>query len=175
MTTVQLAGNNALGGVLRGNFGTYQAASDGTFTVDTRDAPAALAKGASYLGGVGSTYNFDAAAPLAATSGRLIASGALSNGSPSIANQPDVPRQAALIIGTGTGAITAGTIAVTYVGNDNVSGTDTLSLACPASSITTQFLSRGVAYISAATVAGLVGGTSPCRHLDTTAGISLPI
>lgn len=173
MANVQMAGNG-FGGVVQGNYGTYQAASDGTFTVDTRDAPTMLALGMTYVGKVGGGYTFPLA-PAAAAAGHIVASGALSNGSVAVSNQPDVARQVSVVVGAGTTAITAGTVAVTYTGNDGQSATDTLQLACAASGTVTQFLSRGVVNISAIAVAGLIGGASPFIFMNTTATLSLPV
>jgi hypothetical protein len=114
-------------------------------------------------------------APGAATVGQVVASGALSNGTVSVTHQPDTLRPVNVEVGTGTTAITAGTVAVTYIGNDGAVGTDTLSLACPLSSAVTQGLSRGVDTISSIVVAGVVGGTSPWLRLSTTAAVSLPV
>ena len=79
MSTVQLAGNG-FGGLVQGNFGNYQAAADGTFTVDNRDAPALLTQGLSYVKQTSRSYTAPLA-PAAATIGAVVASGALSNGS----------------------------------------------------------------------------------------------
>lgn len=172
-TTVQMAGNG-FGGVVQGNYGSYTIAADGTFTVDTRDAPSMLALGMTYVNKVVSMHGL-LIPPGAAAVGHIVGSGALSNGSVAVSAQPDVPRPVTVEVGTGTGAITAGSVAVTYVGNDGKSATDTLSLVCPASSSTTQFLSRGCITISAITVSGVVGGTSPFFRMSTTAGLSLPV
>lgn len=173
MATVQLAGNG-FGGIIQGNFGLYQAAADGTFTVDTRDAPSMLALGLTYTRIVSDSYTLPLA-PAAAVVGAIVASGALSNGTVSLTANPDVMRPVALVVGTGTTAITAGTIAITYRGNDGQVGTEVLPLACALSSTTTQELSRGVVSISSITVAGLVGGTAPFKHLDTIAAVSVPV
>ena len=173
MATVQLAGNG-FGGLVQGNFGNYVAGSDGTFTVDTRDAPALIANGMAYTGHSNVFYTYPAA-PLAAAIGAVVASGALSNGTVALTANPDVPRPVNFEFGTGTTAITAGTASITYVGNDGLSGTDTFSLVTALSTAVTQALSRGVVTISNITIAGLVGGTSPWRRLSTTAGLALPV
>jgi hypothetical protein len=172
-TTVQLAGNG-FGGLIQGNFGNYQQATDGTFTVDTRDAPPLLARGMAYVRQQAQSHTTPLA-PGVATIGAIIASGALSNGTVAITANPDVPRPVDIEVGTGTGAITAGTVAITYVGNDGASGTDTLSAVCGASTSTTQTLSRGVVTITSVTVAGLVGGTSPWIRASTKAQVSVPV
>jgi len=173
MPTVQLAGS-AVGGLIQGAFGNYQPAADGTYTVDTRDAPPLLAAGMQYIKNVSDYYTLRKA-PLAATTGQIVASGALSNGSVAVSNQPDVPRPVKLAIGTGTGAITGGNIAIAYYGNDGVLATENYSAVVGASAASTVYLTRGVAQISTIAVSGLVGGTAPFIRLDTTADLSVPV
>ena len=170
---VRLAGNG-FGGVVQGNWGVYQAASDGTWTVDSRDAPALIAQGMNYLDASFLTYATPLAPAAAAVAG-VVSSGSLSNGTIAVTTQPTVMRPVTFEIGTGTGAITAGTASISYVANDGTTHTDVLSLVCPASSAVTQFLSAGVVTISSITIAGLTGGTSPWVRMSTTAAISLPI
>lgn len=173
MSTVQLTGNG-FGGLVQGNYGTYQAASDGTWTVDTRDAPPLLTQGFAYVNHLSKAFTLPLA-PAAATVATIVASGALSNGSVSIAANPDTMRQVTFEVGTGTTAITGGTATVTYIGNDGQSGSDVFPLNCTASTSVTQYLSRGVQTISAVTIAGLVGGTSPWRRMSTTTAVSVPV
>lgn len=174
MGMVQIAGNG-FGGLIQGNFGNYYANSDGTFTVDSRDAQDLLRNnGMTYVQHNNASYTLPLAPP-AATVGGVVASGALSNGTVVVGTQPTVMRPVNVEVGTGTGAITAGSIAVTYIGNDGQTATDTLSLACPASSAVTQGLSRGVDNITSIVVSGVVGGTSPWLRLSTTAALSVPV
>jgi hypothetical protein len=173
MAQVQMAGNG-FGGIVQGNYGTYQAASDGTFTVDTRDAPAMLQLGMNYIRQIGLSYAVPIAAA-AASIGGVVSSGALSNGTVSVTTQPAVMRPVNVEWGTGTTAITAGTVTVTYVGNDGISGSDVIPLSIALSTASTVGLSRGVDTITSITVAGLVGGTSPWIRLSTTAALSLPV
>ena len=173
MSTVQLTGNG-FGGLVQGNYGTYQAASDGTWTVDTRDAPALLTQGFAYVNHLSKAFTLPLA-PAAATVATIVASGALSNGSVTVAANPDTMRQVTFEVGTGTAAITGGTATVTYIGNDGQSGSDVFPLNCTASTSVTQYLSRGVQTISAVTIAGLVGGTSPWRRMSTTTAVSVPV
>jgi hypothetical protein len=168
------AAAGGFGGLIQGEFGNYNVGADGTLVVDTRDVHALLARGVAFTKQISEAYTLPMA-PAAATSGRVFASGALSNGTVAVANQPDVMRQVTVEVGTGTTAITAGNLAVTYAGNDGLTGTDTISLVCPLSASTTQFLSRGVVTISSMTVSGLVGGTAPWLRMSTTAAISLPV
>lgn len=173
MPMIQLAGNG-FGGVIHGAYGNYQAAADGTFTVDARDAPTLLVRGMAYVGRVFQSYTLPHV-PGAALPATIVASGALSNGTVAIARNPNELRQVQAVVGAGTLAITAGTVAVTYVGNDGLSGTDTLSLITAASGTSTLSLSRGVNTISTITVSGLVGGASPYIEFGTTAALSVPV
>lgn len=172
MAQVKLATNGIGGSVINGQFGNYQAASDGTVTVDSRDVPALLAAGMGYITNAGDFYTTPAA-PAAATAGQIVASAALSTGAVSIANQPDVMRQVQFVFGTGTVAISAGAVSVTYVGQDQASHTDTLNPAVAASASVTISLSRGVASITTINVGSFTGGASPWIRADTTASIAV--
>jgi hypothetical protein len=176
MPTVQIApgSGQGLGGVIQGLWGTYTPAADGSYTVDGRDVPPLLAQGFNYVKSLTNFYTTPIA-PLAATVGRIVASGALSNGTVAISNQPDVMRPVTVEVGTGTAAITAGNIAVTYVGNDGQSATENYSLVCTASSAVTQTMSRGVVTITSIAVTGVVGGTSPWLRMSSNAQLSLPV
>jgi hypothetical protein len=174
MASVQMAAAAGIGGVIQGLFGTYQPASDGSYTVDVRDAPGLLVIGMNYVKQLALNYT-PPLAPAAATVAAIVSSGALSNGAVAVTAQPDIARPVNVEVGTGTGAITAGNVAVTYIGNDGLTGTDNISAVCGASASTTQSLSRGVVTISSITVSGLTGGTSPWIRLSTTAAISVPV
>jgi len=173
MSTVQLS-LNGLGGVVQGNYGTYQAGTDGTCVVDTRDVASLLALGATYVNVVSSSYTTPMA-PTAATVGAIVASGALSNGSVSVTAQPNELRPVTVEVGTGTTAISAGTATVVYTANDGTTTTDSFSLVCAASASVTQTTSKGVDTISSITVAGVSGGLSPWFRMSTTAAIALPL
>jgi hypothetical protein len=173
MSQVQLAANG-IGGTVQGAYGTYGIASDSTFTVDTRDAAAMLALGMTYITKNNKSFTLPAA-PLVATTGKIVASVALSNGGLTIANQPDVMRPASVIVGTGTSAISAGSLAMTYTANDGTVTTDTFSLATPASANVTQLTSKGMVKVATAIVSGLAGGTSPFIYVNTIAALSVPV
>lgn len=174
MPTVRLAANG-LGSVLNGLYGTYVVQSDGTVTVDTRDAASYIADGASYLTNRQGNYNTFPTAPLVAAVGQIVASGSLSNGTISISNQPDVMRQVYLSWNNGTAPISAGNAAVTYVANDGESHTENVNLALIASGLATHYLSRGVTSISPVVVTGLTGGTAPTRRMGTTTYLAVPV
>lgn len=173
--TIQMSpGASGIGGLIQGSFGNYAPQTDGTYSVDTRDAPILLGRGMNYVLQQGESYAAPVA-PAAATVAAIVSSGTLSNGTVAVTAQPDVMRQVNVEVGTGTTAITAGNIAVTYVGNDGQTGTDNMSAVCALSSSTTNALSRGVSTISSIVVSGLTGGTSPWIRLSTTATISCPV
>ena len=173
---VQVAAPGALGigGLIQGNWGNYQPNADGTYTMDSRDAVTFLSQGFSYVKQLSASYTLPLA-PLAATVGKVVASGALSNGTVSITTQPDVMRPVTVEVGTGTTAITAGTCTVVYLANDGQTQTDTLSLAVALSSALTQTLSKGVVTVTSVTNAGVVGGTSPWFRMSTLAQVSVPV
>ena len=171
--TTKLYGNG-LSGVVQGNSGTYVAASDGTFTVNNGDIPAMLLLGMTYLRQASQSYNAPIA-PLLATTGKFIASAALSVGTLSIANQPDVMRPAQVVMGAGTTAITAGTVSVTYTANDGLARTDVLSAVMAASATVTSYLTAGVCHVSSAVVSTITGGASPYIIVSTTATLSMPV
>lgn len=173
MATIRMAGNG-FGGIIQGQYGTYQAASDGTFTVDTRDASSMLTLGMTYISSSFAVYNTPNV-PVAATVGQIVASGSLSNGTLSISHQPDVMRPVTFEVGTGTTAVTAGSAAVTYIGNDGQTHTDTFSTAVVASGAVTQTTSYGVVTLSSVVITGVAGGTSPWCRMSTTAALSLPV
>ena len=89
MSTVQLAGVT-VSGTVNGLYGNYTQAADGTYTVDTRDAPSMLQAGMAYLRACTRNYA-PITVPAAASAGALIASASLASGALSVV-QPDVSR-----------------------------------------------------------------------------------
>lgn len=163
-----------IGPVIQGGAQTYIVDARGVVTVNATDVPAMLRAGLTYVKKVSQFYTTPAAVA-AASAAVLVASAALSNGSLAIAAQPGVMRQAALIIGAGTTALSAGAVTVTYIGNDGQTITEALSAICAASATTTQFLSRGVAHINTVVVSAINGGASPFVQMGTTTVLSVPI
>jgi hypothetical protein len=174
MATTQMMPPVGVGGLVTGGAGIYAQNTDGSFTVNQGDVVALLAAGFTYVAQQEDNYNTPVA-PLAATVGKIVGSLALSNGTVAVTAQPDVLRPVTVEVGAGTTAITAGQVAVTYLGNDGLSTTETYSLACAASASTTQLMSRGVSLISSIVVSGLVGGASPFFRMSTTSAISVPV
>lgn len=114
-------------------------------------------------------------APAALNAVLIVASAALSNGALTIANQVDMPRQVVARIDPGAAGITAGTLTAVYVANDGTTQTDVLSLIMPTTTPVTLGLSKGVLKMVSATVAGLVGGSSPKVQMGTTATLAVNV
>lgn len=156
----------AIGGTLQLPFsGIVQVPSDGMVTVDSRDATTLLRQGASYVTAASrwSTY----VGPIAGAAGQLVASTSFANGTLSIANQPDFPRQASVRIWPGTVAITAGQVVVNYIGNDGNTINDTVSAVTGATTAVSINLSKGIVHLNSAIITAVAGGASPGVQIDT--------
>lgn len=149
-------------------------APDGTLVVDSRDAPAILAAGGSYVNLV-SRWQTISPAPRSGTVGRIVSSTSLANGTLTIANQPDVGRQLAVKVAPGATAITAGNAAILYTANDGSAQTDNFSLVMTSTTVSTFTTSKGALRLSSAIVTGLVGGTTPGVQIDDTNSLSLMV
>ena len=103
----------------------------------------------------------------------IVASGALSNGSMTIAAQPDCPRQLAVVMNSGA-TITAGTLTLVYNNTEGQPSTDAFSLAVTGSVASTFVTSQGCSHLTSGTVAGLAGGTSPNIKVGTNNVLALP-
>lgn len=163
-----------LGGVIQGNFGTYTVASDGSVTVDSRDVPAMLLAGMSYINNNTVSYNAPIA-PAAALATAYIASTTLSNGALTFAHQPDVMRQAQVVVTQfASPGPSAGSMALTYNANDGSTQVDTFALTnANVTSPYTAQTSKGVAHWITGAVSGLTG--SGFFSLGSTATLSVPI
>jgi hypothetical protein len=171
-STVQM---NAAGlGTVYADWGTYAVPTNGLITVDSRDVITLLRTGATYINAMTRSATISPA-PRAGSAGRIVASVALSNGTLSIANQPDVSRQVATRVDPGTTAITAGTLTNIYVANDGTTTTDAVSLAAAASTPVTVSSSKGVVKMTSAIVTGLVGGASPLIQVNDTNSLSVMV
>lgn len=148
--------------------------ANGRVTTSTRVAAQLVAAGANYLGTQLRSQNLQAP-PVAATAGRIVASTALANGTLSIANQPDIPRQAVVVVDPGTSAITAGVLALAYLGNDGVNRTESISLVGPGTTIMSTTTSRGLQTVASAIVTALAGGASPKVQVNDTNALALAV
>lgn len=164
----------AIGGTIMTQYsGPVTVASDGTVTVSALDAPSLLAAGATFVNvRTGNAYY---AAPLAASAAKFVASVALTNGLLTIAAQPDVPRQAQVVVTPGAAAITAGTLTAVYTAADGTTQTDVFSLITAASTNLTINLSKGAMFFTSFTVAAVAGGSSPTIEIGSTASLALPV
>lgn len=148
--------------------------ANGQITVPTQDAPVYIAAGAKYTS-TNARSQVLSAAPRAGSAGRIVASVALANGTLTIANQPDVPRQLAVRVDTGTSAITAGNLALTYLANDGTTQVDNISPVAPASTLLTTSTSKGVVSLTSAIVTALAGGASPKVQINDTNSLSVQV
>jgi len=164
----------AIGGTIfpGGSAARIPVPANGQITVPAQDAPLYIAAGAQYQSMNSRSQNL-AAAPVAATAARIVASTALANGTLAIANQPDVPRQVAVRVSTGTVAITAGNIALNYLANDGTTQVDNISPVAPASTLLTTSSSKGVVTMNSVIVTALAGGASPLVQVNDTNSLSV--
>lgn len=171
MATVQL--NAApVGGLLQTGFsGNIVVPANGLITVDVRDVVALLSLGCSYVNARVESAAFGACR--LGTAGRIVASTALANGTLTIANQPDVPRQCSIRIDPGAGTITAGSAVMTYTANDGTTTADTVALA--ASAVFTSTSTKGVLVMSSVVVSALAGGSSPKVEVTDTNSLSMTV
>lgn len=167
MSTIRMGGGP--GGIVQGNYGTYvPSIVDGFYTVDVRDVPQLLSDGLTHLRAAGEFVTI--LAPRAASAGRIVASAALSSGSLTIANQPDVARQINVILGNqGSPALGTGSVSITYTASDSQSRTEVFTFGTvPQSGSVTLNLSRPAVQIATGIVSGIGGGTSPFVRVDDT-------
>jgi len=163
----------AAGGVIQGEFGTYIIGPSGLVTVDSRDVSRLLALGMAYITGR-SNYQ-QVPTPRGATAARIVASVNMANGTLTIANQPDTPRQLAVRVDPSSVAITGGLCTITYPANDGTTQVDALSLATPANTVLTINTSKGAMRVTSAVVSGLAGGATPKIEIADTNFLALPV
>lgn len=163
--------------------GGYQAQLGASYTADVNgfiyvapnDIVSAINAGWAFAVNEGLKIYAPSPVPAAANAVATVASVALTNGTLTIAAQPEVPRPLAIRIDPGAAAITAGSLVMTYAANDGTPAqVDTISLVAAVSTPFTTAPSKGVLNLSSAVVSGLVGGSSPKIQIGTTAAISLP-
>jgi hypothetical protein len=148
--------------------------STGVISVKGIDAPSYLQAGAKFI--QQRTMNQTlVAAPRAASAGRVVTSTTLANGTLSIANQPDVPRQLVLVVDPGAAAITAGNAALTYVANDGLTTVDNVSVVTPTSTIKSVTTSKGVISLTSVIVTAVAGGSTPGVQVNDTNSLSMEV
>src|ERR1700735_1205119 len=105
-----------VGGVIQtAGSGVIQVPANGLITVGAGDVPDLLKIGCTYVNSRNVVQTV--ANARAATAARIVTSTSLANGTLTVANQPDVPRQLAVQTIAGTVAISAGNVAVNYTAN----------------------------------------------------------
>lgn len=173
MTTVQMNAS-AIGGTLQLSYsGTVLVPANGIITVDSRDVQALLLDGAKYVSSKATSQYIGI--PAAGAVGAFVASTAFSNGTLTIAAQPDVPRLASVRVFPGTSPITSGNVAVNYIGNDGQTITDNFSAIGVASAAVSANTSRGVVHINSVIVTGVTGGVSPGVQMDSLNSLALMV
>jgi hypothetical protein len=178
--TVKMFAPTGAGGMIEtANSGNVFVATDGTVSVNPADVKDLMALGYQFALTTHDWYTTPCA-PAAASAAVTVASAALSNGSLTIAAQPDVPRQLQAIVNPGTTAISAGNLALSYTANDGAPQVDNFSLVmvagAAAGTIKATFqTSKGVEHLASAVVSGVVGGTTPAIQIGTNALLALPV
>jgi len=177
--TVKMFAPPAGGGAIQTQFsGTVYVGTDGTVTVNAQDVPTMVALGYQFAV-AGHNFWSTPGAPVAASATVTVSSAALSNGTLTIAAQPDVPRQLAAVVFPGTLNITAGTLTYTYQANDGTVQVDVLSLVMGSQAAGTAGgtlnTTKGVERLISAVVAGLSGGASPGIQVGTNNYLGVPV
>lgn len=154
--------------------GTVVVPANGIITIQAADAGSALLMGCTYVNNRVGWQTFPVP-PRAATAGRIVASTSTAIGSLTIANQPDVPRQVAVVLYSGTTNITAGVCTLTYTANDSTTQVDALSLIATASTNTTLTSTKGVVHLTSAVVSALAGGATSGIQINDTNSLSMMV
>jgi hypothetical protein len=175
--SIKLIAPAGVGGVVMGRSGTnYTIGSDGTISgVSFLDVDALMNDGFQWAVTAQRVYSTPGA-PAIAAAAVTVASTGFSNGTLSIAAQPDVPRQLQAVVNAGAASLVAGQLALTYTANDSTTQTDTLNFGGIASSGTaTLQTSKGVVHLTSAVVSGVSGGSSPGVQVGTNGTIAVPV
>ena len=172
--TVRMFAPVGIGGLIQAPSGTYNVGSDGTVTVNAADVQYLQTLGFQFAVSDHRQYN-TLGPPAAANATVTVASVALSAGSLTIAAQPDVPRQLAVVLFTGGAAVTAGSLVATYTANDGTTQVDTINLSGTSVSTASFTTSKGVEHLTSAVVVAPSGGTSPGIQIGTNNYLAVPI
>jgi hypothetical protein len=137
---------------------TYTADSLGRISAASNDVKDLLNAGCAYSNNAHRVYTTPGA-PAAANSSAVINAQTLTaNATLTIAAQPDVPRQLALVSGQGTATLTAGIVTMSYLANDGTTQTDTFNLGTAATASAQTFTtSKGVEHLNSAIVGPTTG------------------
>ena len=160
--TVRMFAPSGVGGLIQAPNGTYIVGSDGTTTVNAADVQALQALGFQFAVSQHESYFTAAAAAASATA--VVSSVALSNGTLTIAAQPDVPRQLQAVVFPGTLPITAGVLTMTYTAIDGTTQVDALSMVMGSQAAGTAGgtlqTTKGVEHLTSAVITALAGGAA---------------
>lgn len=175
-TSVKLFAPASAGGSIQTpNSGVVFVASDGTVSVQAQDVAALIAAGFQFAVTAHRQYNTPGA-PAIASANNIVSSVALSTGSLTIAAQPDVARQLAVVVNSGTVSLSSGLVTLVYAANDGTTVTDSLGFATiVANNQQTLTTSKGVEHLISATTSAVVGGASPGVQIGTNATLALPV
>jgi hypothetical protein len=116
-------------------------------------------------------------APATANASVTVASTNLTAGSLTIAAQPDVSRQLAVVVNPGTSTLTAGTVTMTYAANDGTTQTDVLAFG-PTAVNQTLNTTKGVEHLTSAVVGTPTYGSGAGNGgiiVGTNATLALPV
>jgi hypothetical protein len=172
MVTTKMLGSAGQQYAINGNL--YTADANGLITnVAMSDIVGLINEGAVPTTIKARHYNLGAVAAALATA--VVASAALSNGTLTVAGQPDISRPVQFVINPGVSAITAGLLTIVYNDSQGQAVTEALSLATALSTAKTLTSSHGVSSLTSAIVTGLVGGTSPNIQGGTNPNVALPV
>jgi len=163
-----------VGGVIQtAGSGVIQVPANGLITVGAGDVPDLLKIGCTYVNSRNVVQTV--ANARAATAARIVTSTSLANGTLTVANQPDVPRQLAVQTIAGTVAISAGNVAVNYTANDGTTQIDNFSMILGASATATQNTSKGVVTVNSVIVTAMAGGASPGVQVNDTNALAIMV
>jgi hypothetical protein len=173
-TTVKMNAIGLGGTIFLPNTGQVTVGSDGTVTILSSDIVPALQLGMTFVNQISGWFE-TAHAPAAASATVTVANVAAANGALTIAAQPDYPRPLKVTFAPGAAAVTAGACTLVYTANDGTTVTDVLSLVTGSGVSVTPLSTKSVAHLTSATVAALVGGSSPTIEIGTIAAIGVPV
>jgi hypothetical protein len=163
------------GSVQSMNSGTVFVQSNGTVSINPADANDFIKLGFKFATTVHRSYNTPGA-PAASSPSVTVSSTSLSAGPTTltIAAQPDVPRQLAVLLNM-TGTLTAGSLGLTYTANDGTTQTDIFNFAGTVTSAT-QYTSKGVEHLTSGTIyASAAGGSAQVIQIGTNNVLALPL
>lgn len=178
---VKLIAPAGVGGIVQGRSGTvYTIAADGTISnVQSGDVDALMNAGFIWAVPRRAQYTTPGA-PVAQGTAVIGASVSLVTGNTVSLTQPDMARQAVVVVNVGGGStntLTAGIVSLNYVANDSTTQIDNLNFGALLSGGTlTLSSSKGVEHLNSVTVVGPVaGGSAPVFVVGTNNMLAVPL